>query len=1542
MALPITYSSPNKEKVSSSNISSETTPLISYTKPQEHLKSLSGISTQRTPLIAYSHPNKPHKSGHPYLGDLSREEALQYALKMGMTDSYRGITQMSAKAKNNTSLLDELKKKDQKLRQIFEHPEYGDSAFGYYMTGAIALDPIGWIPLAGWYKKSKSLSAATGYGVGLGGVYGATSYVGEGESRLLNTALGATGGGVLGLGGGMLSRALSKAAGKNPNIKSLADIQAKNIADEALRTQQKKSLTPKELEKARADLTEALQEAHKGGSELTNNIKSFYSEMGDGPIWDFAVQNWGSGLVGIASGVAGYNAYNDPDSTNAQKIIAGILFTLGGVAGTKGLAKMPWGNKSLGEVISQGIVDNYGLPKKLIKHKKEALGEVNSLATQFENIVLKTLTLSHKDRKVLNAMITGEVDKIDDALVGFSDEAARIIKETGQEMVDAGLLSQKVFQKNANYLHRTYESSLTKDIKRLGFAGARKLKIIGDELRPRGKTLDKSITIKAYERSFKPESKTYGRYDDYTTEALTRAVSKLSYNNLIDKLDKKTKANRKFKLEDYKLNNSVRDVRDWKVIDQDSEKILLESKTRLSLRKDYSKEDRIRMGEIEDASFNISETGRLMTNDLAVFKLYSKIAKDKDLSMGEITFKTKAKKGNFFEEDWIRMPNDALTDAYVGGLPVRKYGELANRYVPKEVHDDLVKMRNMKTEEGKIQEGYLALNRWWKKSKTAWNPVVHANNSISNIILYDLAGADYKYLRLGFKEIKQGIRKEPNTHFYNLAKEHGVFDVDMVSQELRKLGDQIGDDLLLKLSNKTAPEIINAQQYSLGVFQKLGRKGYNLTFKKLEDFYQLEDQAFRMGLFMDRLAKGMKPSDAAADAKKWFIDYDINAPFINIMRRYPTPFLSYTYRVIPLLAEAAIKRPWKFAKWSVGAYALNQVGRATSPGDEDKERILMREDLNQQLFGMPFLPSSLIKLPFSSERLSRTGEQIPLYIDVKRFIPGGDVFSVGDKGIKIPIWEGRDLSLPASLNFNFGALGEILLPYLTHTDPFTMQKIKGLGLGNDGKVLAQHVMSRLTPNIPATAFTIPFFRALDKNVKIGKFEEGNTYLDKAEKASWPFSQSYGSKKVITAFRRATKGIESKLGTTFTPFESIMSVFGFKLQPAEMSQLLRIRNQDFKRAYKNIRTEYYRVNYDYTQGKISKEEAEEKINKLYYLLDREKSFYQADEEELRKPDTRESNVTGGLIKGPYVPNAKEYPELRSNKLTQEPFAQPRLPLSNGGYAGKQLAKIQEELGLYKSMEHDEMIAGMIDLPTPLEQEIQNIQLQAEQSLPVDNLYQGIRKAMNQGGESLANFEEALAAEETRLDNEAQRLLIEYAAQGKTNRGLDNKNFGNLYAGSFDKDKQKIIYNPNVIAYHGVTGIDSEGAGEGSPEVYPKFGKWVHGLRAMAHTLRKPQYRNKTLEEITNTYSRTDKDSYSSNVASLSGNVLKIGEPVDTHNDETLRLLMKSMVTNEVGHGMSPNNLLIDEAIRLSKDSMEDSELYKKMYPKVDLTKPLPPL
>jgi hypothetical protein len=56
--------------------------------------------------------------------------------------------------------------------------------------------------------------------------------------------------------------------------------------------------------------------------------------------------------------------------------------------------------------------------------------------------------------------------------------------------------------------------------------------------------------------------------------------------------------------------------------------------------------------------------------------------------------------------------------------------------------------------------------------------------------------------------------------------------------------------------------------------------------------------------------------DAALDARKSFIDYNIDAPAINWMRNTVTPFLAYTYRIIPILAETAIVRPWKYAKYA--------------------------------------------------------------------------------------------------------------------------------------------------------------------------------------------------------------------------------------------------------------------------------------------------------------------------------------------------------------------------------------------------------------------------------------------------------------------------------------------------------------------------------------------------------------------------------------------------------------------------------------------------
>ena len=1258
---------------------------------------------------------------------MSFKQARKYAMKMGMTDSTRGLQQMYANLTNKSSLLETLKKKDEKLKRIFENPDYGDKAFQAYLGSAIALDPVGWIPLAGWAKKSKSLTDAAKYGAGMGGAYSALSYVGEGESRLLNAATGVTAGGVLGLGGGAIARAVTKSLGRETAMPSSTDIQKKNIEDRALLTRQGKDLSPEEtdevLSKAIANLEEQKPEV------IGEGIKSFYTDIAGDKVWDLAVQNWGSALVGVAAGAGGYNAFDDPESTQEQKIMAGVLFALGGASGTKALSKVMTERGTLGEVMASGIVDNYGLSKRYTDVIQSSIGDVNTVAGKFAEVVEELQTLSTKERQTLTAMITGEIDDVPE-LVGFKIKTRNTIKEAGQMMVDAGLLSQEVFNKNSEtYLKRTYEKYLRNDINKSGYKAARQLKLIGDELRARGVGNTKKLSKAAYERSLNPESKNFGAYDGYTVVPLTATVAKSS----VDKVVNKVKKQRIEKIGNYKLTDTVKDIRDWKVISDDGDFVKLESNKEITLTADYTKAQRKQMGEIEDAAFNVAETGRLMTNDLSTFKVYENIAKDDVLSLTKLGFEGKLAEGSIKAEDWVKVPEDALNELIkVSGKPIKKYGQLAGKYVPKEVYDDLTRIQKLKDDDNQIMTGYLAINRLWKKSKTAWNPVVHVNNTVSNVILYDLADANYKFMGRGFTELNKGLNKDKNSEIFNLAKQYGVFDVDLVSKELTKQGKEIGDDILSKLSDETLGEIGGAQKYSAGVYKKLASKGYDMTAGKLEKFYQMEDQAFRMGLFMDRLSKGMSPAEAAADAKKWFIDYDINAPLINMMRRGPTPFLSYTYRVVPLLAEAAIRRPWKFAKWSLGAYLLNEAGNAMGPGTEETERELMRDEMKQKLFGMPFLPSTTIKTPFASERKGRDGESIPLYIDVKRFIPGGDVFSVGEKGIGIPIiGTDRSVKLPTTLTPSFGALGEIFIPLMTGVDPFTLREIEGLGLGNDDAVKLQHIMSRLTPNVPGTAFSVPLFEKFGKEPGLG--------LKAAEYT--PFNETFGSKKIVKAFRQAQEGMESQYGTKFTPFEAIMSTFGFKLQPIEISQLLGIKQAEFKRFYRKTKLNVSTAQKDYAQGKISKKEAEEKIDTLYRGLEKQASRFKMLEE------ARTPKVLGG----PVVAQVTEDPKNRIDPFTGEPYSDEN----------------KEERKMF-------LEGGTVDAFTPLEAEIQQIQLQAESTLDQEDLYiEGIQKEMNKRKGflygSLVRRKRFAQGTEEPLTKEAakslRRLMLEFEAEDR---------------------------------------------------------------------------------------------------------------------------------------------------------------------------------
>jgi len=317
---------------------------------------------------------------------------------------------------------------------------------------------------------------------------------------------------------------------------------------------------------------------------------------------------------------------------------------------------------TIGETMSKLVVDNYGLPKNYKNYVQQSFGETNQLGQQFLRIVQKSQTLSGDERKVLYGMITGEVEDLPQ-LVGFSREARDVIKRTGQEMVDAGLLSEKVFQKNVDtYLHRSYLKHL-KNKNSEGYQNALQFKVIGDELKPRG-AKPITITQKVYEQSFNPANKTYNRYSDYEVfntfkgTAQTKQITLKSFRDAEfgEKLGRKNKY-KGFEKDITKGKNGLTTKNGVNYVN------LIKEKPMVTLRRDWTKAERKALGEIEDASFAIAETGRLMTNDLAVYKLYSKISNDNELSLTSKQYDLLVTEGKIKSE---KLVNHLLDDNIKG------------------------------------------------------------------------------------------------------------------------------------------------------------------------------------------------------------------------------------------------------------------------------------------------------------------------------------------------------------------------------------------------------------------------------------------------------------------------------------------------------------------------------------------------------------------------------------------------------------------------------------------------------------------------------------------------------------------------------------------------------------------------------------------------------------------------------------------------------------------------------------------------------------
>ena len=1043
----------------------------------------------------------------------------------------------------NLDMLEGMENINEYFNQVTQEAPIASTFIGY------AFDPLLYAAY-GPATRAKTVFDMSKYGVVGGAAHSGMRPVLEGETWGGNVVEGGIFGGIAFGGFGLARRAWNQRRGKEPFPL----------------TQAEAAFTKKQqpIEELRNEVIKGIKVTQPKPNRLDNKIKSFYTRYAGNPLWDWVSANPGRTGMTTFGGIAGWWSADD-EATIAQKMTStafgamagfGIHYLAGIPALTSAISKrvgLPDTERSLNDILAKGFINEYMLPSVYREYKDIASVNVRSLSDQFYTLAKESTKLSPEDRRLLGGIISGEFENIPKNMNKLSAEAIDLIKETGQKMVDVGLLSEEVFLKNAGrYAHRTYLKHLKGLVDDTTYKNSTTMRIIGDVLRPRG------------------------RIETTTSQRKLKELQKEGYE-LLDKTfrDKRTVTVKNYK-ENFKTYEILQKLKGGKIII---------GKPVFKLRKDFTKSERQQLGEIEDAAYKINETGRLMTNDLSMYQLFDDIAKDRTLAITAEEFAKNPLK------NWKQVSAATIKDT-----SINRYGNLAGKYVPEEIYNDIIASTYhrdfMRSPAGRT---YLKMLSVWKKSKTAWNPAVHMNNTLSNVILYDYADASYRHLYRGAKAIIEG---EANPVYRLMARE-GVFESGMVNKELNMLGDQLQEEMLRfskNLANPNRNPTVSTMEYAAAA-EKPAIKKFNLlpiatgtkdalgvlgdvTFGGMTKLYGMEDQIFRAGVFLDRLSKGQTVRTAAKDARRWFIDYDINAPAINALRYTATPFLSYTYRVVPLLAETATLKPWKVAKWAGLAYGLNKAGSYWGPGNEEAERLVGNEKMRETLYGLPGLPYTTMKTPFISEEASRlAGTQIPSYIDITRWIPGGDVFALsGATGA-----EGWLPGVPAPLQPSFGLVGEAAIPLVFGKDAFTKKGLKGLGVNSniDWQIKWDHFVHSLQPNIPVDMSNYnPINLAFGSELNIP-----------------PFLPSHSSNKINEAFANHQSGEGKRTGQDFSPLQAILQSMGVKVSPFNIESAEAGRVLEMKQVYKASQDRIFDVLNDINRDRISSEKGQELIEQI---------------------------------------------------------------------------------------------------------------------------------------------------------------------------------------------------------------------------------------------------------------------------------------------------------------------------------------------------------
>jgi|GEM_PF-3822318 len=269
------------------------------------------------------------------------------------------------------------------------------------------------------------------------------------------------------------------------------------------------------------------------------------------------------------------------------------------------------------------------------------------------------------------------------------------------------------------------------------------------------------------------------------------------------------------------------------------------------------------------------------------------------------------------------------------------YGKISHEYLARGIYEDMMPL--LSDSPSQRERLYNELMRWnatatmvFKAGKVAVNPPTVFRNLVSNFLQNNMRGRPLPHVLLDFMSAVKSMAT--GDKWWQEARDIGVFKGQMMETEAKEVLDHLEKTGAHKNWFKFMTWLTKQTKY----YGKIDELAKLSIYKQLRTKGSLNRFGFATG-------KKVNKYEAAMIAVKWGMDYSLASTSIKKLRKQLIPFVTYQYKILPLILDSLAHRPWVLGKWAgflgVSSLGVQGIAHALSQSllgidDDEWERML--------------------------------------------------------------------------------------------------------------------------------------------------------------------------------------------------------------------------------------------------------------------------------------------------------------------------------------------------------------------------------------------------------------------------------------------------------------------------------------------------------------------------------------------------------------------------------------------------------------------------